>query len=86
MTNLQNGFEREQYVMTPRASIYSTNKKMNDDKKDEEISKKQDEENERFANKVEVFARVFFPIAYLLFNVFYWTKYLLGEDTNSEHL
>ena len=49
----------------------------------EEISKKHEQENERLADTIEVFARVFFPLVYMLFNVCYWTIYL-RQDPNGD--
>ena len=51
-------------------------------KEEEDLTKKHEEENERFADTIEVFARVFFPLVYMLFNVCYWTIYLHQEHKN----
>lgn len=72
-----------QCILTPRASIYQKRDE-NNEKQEEELSKKRQEEENQFADKIEVFARVFFPFCYMLFNVFYWTNYLLAEDLPEE--
>jgi len=60
------------------------NEKARSNREWDEISKKHEEENERLADTIEVFARVFFPLVYMLFNVCYWTIYL-HQDTNSDN-
>ena len=50
-------------------------------KEEEDLSKKHEEENEKLADTIEVFARVFFPLVYMLFNVCYWTIYLHSKDS-----
>ena len=50
-------------------------------KEEEDLTKKHEKENERLADTIEVFARVFFPLIYMLFNVCYWTIYLHQDHT-----
>lgn len=73
------------YIWNPRASIFSKRDE-NEEKQEEQLTKKRQEEDEKFADKIEMFARVFFPFCYMLFNVFYWTNYLLAEDVPEESL
>lgn len=40
------------------------------------------EEREKIADKVEMFARIFFPVMYLVFNLVYWFVYLNNEDAH----
>lgn len=53
-------------------------------KEEEDLSKKHAKENERLADTIEVFARVFFPLIYMLFNVCYWTIYLHRDHTTDK--
>ena len=43
-------------------------------------SREEDEDVASLANKMEAFARIFFPLAYIVFNILYWTKYLQDRD------
>lgn len=64
---------------TIRNRYPDTNKKEKEVKCDFTITaakKKEEEENEKFADRIEMFARVFFPLVYTTFNVFYWLTYL----------
>ncbi|XP_066921444.1 gamma-aminobutyric acid receptor subunit beta-2-like [Clytia hemisphaerica] len=62
--------------MRMRSGTLNKNEMARKKKEEEDLSKKHEEENERLADTIEVFARVFFPLIYMLFNVCYWTIYL----------
>ena len=69
--------------MRMRSGTLNKNEMARKKKEDEDLSKKHEEENERLADTIEVFARVFFPLIYMLFNVCYWTIYL-HQDHHDE--
>ena len=70
--------------MRLRSNTLNKNEMARRKKEDEDLAKKHEQENERLADTIEVFARVFFPLVYMLFNVCYWTIYLYRDHSKSK--
>ncbi|XP_012555765.2 gamma-aminobutyric acid receptor subunit beta-3 isoform X1 [Hydra vulgaris] len=47
------------------------------EKQKQELAKKISAENDRIADKIEHLARIIFPLTFIVFNIFYWTIFLL---------
>uniref|UniRef100_A0A8R1I008 Neur_chan_memb domain-containing protein n=1 Tax=Caenorhabditis japonica TaxID=281687 RepID=A0A8R1I008_CAEJA len=84
---LQRNFEKKevremnQAPLFVRRSLLPTSKRKTIEERINRV-----EENRKYAQRIDRYSRAFFPLAFIIFNVFYWIYYLKYAGSNSPEL